>query len=101
MGEYYKSRDALLGRWRQEFYEGLAVYFLTRTKYCSRRHSFMDVVSLLVTSYIYIFKSRHLRNYFCSLVLRLHIVIPVHCPEDRRVSATSSQTAACCVQHRE
>ena len=60
----------------------------------------MDVVTLLVTGYIYhIFKSRRLRNYFCSWKLRLHTVVPVHWAEDRLVRAMSSQTAVCCVQH--
>jgi len=49
--------------------------------------------------YVYhIFKSRRLRNYLCSRTLRLHTVVPEHCVEDRRVRATSSRTAACCVQ---
>jgi len=30
VGQYYKRRNALLGHARQELYEGLAVYFLTR-----------------------------------------------------------------------
>lgn len=54
----------------------------------------MDIVSLSVTSYIYhIFKSRSLRNYFCSWTLSLHTVVSERCAEDGRVSATSSQTA--------